>query len=248
MTIAEMYERLHLFVEHTVGEQTLMGELNPLIEYPINYPLHNENVAVHVEEIIEEIENDGVAVEMDNERENVGVHVEEIDEEMENDGVAVEMDNEGVVVDMENEGVAVEMENEGGDGIEGFVNEEGVYVEDDELDYGGNFEKEVVTNEGPTVGVESVNVGPTVVDERVIVGPTVGVESSNVGPTMVEEIVNVGPTILEVGINNGPTDLNMGVNESGPSGVVNDFGPPIDEHEEYRDEYVDENWSKGDGY
>ena len=52
MTIAEMYERLHLFVEHTVGEQTLMGELNPLIEYPIQYPVHNENVGVHVEEII----------------------------------------------------------------------------------------------------------------------------------------------------------------------------------------------------
>jgi len=86
-----------------------------------------------------------------------------------------------------------------------------------------------VTNEGPTVGVESSNV----VDERV----TVGVESSN-----------VGPTVLEEGINNGPTDLNMGVNESGPSGVVNNFGPPIYEHEEYRDEYVDENWSKGDGY
>ena len=86
-----------------------------------------------------------------------------------------------------------------------------------------------MTNEGPTVGVESSNV----VDERV----TVGVESSN-----------VGPTVLEEGINNGPTDLNMGVNESGPSGVVNNFGPPIYEHEEFRDEYVDENWSKGDGY
>jgi len=32
MTIAEMYERVHLFVEHTVGEQPLMGELNPLID------------------------------------------------------------------------------------------------------------------------------------------------------------------------------------------------------------------------
>ena len=193
MTIADMYERVHLFVEHTVGEQPLTGELNPLIEYPIQYPVHNENVGVHVKEIVEE---------------------------MENDGVDVEVDNEGVAVDMENEGIAVEMENEGGDGNEGFENEEGVYVEDDKLDCGGNFEKEVVTNEGPTVGVESSNV----VDERV----TVGGESSN-----------VEPTVLEEGINNAPTDLNMG---------VNDFGPPIYEHEEFRDEYVDENWSKGDGY
>lgn len=107
---------------------------------------------------------------------------------------------------------------------------------DDELDCGGNFENEVVTDEGPTMVVESVNVGPTV-----------GVESNDVGPTEVEESVNVGPTVLEEGLNNGPIVLNMGVNESGPSGVVNDFGPPIDEHEEYRDEYVHENGSKGDG-
>lgn len=146
------------------------------------------------------------------------------------------MENDGVDVDVENEGVAVEMENDGGDGNEGFENAEGVNVGDDELDCGGDFENEVVTDEGPTVGVESVNVGPTV-----------GVESNDVGHTEVEESVDVGPAVLEEGLNNGPTVLNVGVNESGPSGVVNNFGPPIDEHEEYRDEYVDENGSKGDG-
>jgi len=31
MEIGEMYERVHLFVEHTVGEQPQMRELNPLI-------------------------------------------------------------------------------------------------------------------------------------------------------------------------------------------------------------------------
>lgn len=35
MNIAKMYDRVHLYVEHTVGEQPEMGELNPLIEYPI---------------------------------------------------------------------------------------------------------------------------------------------------------------------------------------------------------------------
>ena len=136
--------------------------------------------------------------------------MEEIFEEMENEGVAVDLENDGVDVDLENEGVAVEMENEEDDGNEGFENAEGVNVGDDELDYGGNFEKEVVTDEGPTVGVESVNVGPTV-----------GVESNDVGPTEVEESVNLVPTVLEEELNNGPTVLNTGVNESGPSGVVN---------------------------
>jgi len=101
----------------------------------------------------------------------------------------------------------------------------------DELDCGGNFEK-VVTNEGPTY----------VVNDR----ETVGVESCNVGPTVVEESVNDGPTVVEERINNDPTDLNMGTNERGPSSVVNDYGPPIYENEEYRDEYVDENGSKED--
>jgi len=54
MHISEMYERVHLYVEHTVGEQPQVGELNPLIEYPIQYPVHNEgeNVGVHLEEIV----------------------------------------------------------------------------------------------------------------------------------------------------------------------------------------------------
>lgn len=208
MNIAEMFDRVHLYVEHTVGEQPQMGELNPLIEYPIQYPVHNEgeNVGVHLEEIVEEMDNDGVAVEMENEGENVAV--------------GVEIENEDVV-DIGNEGVAVEMENEGDDGNMGFGNAEG---------------ENVVTDEGPTY----------VVDDREIVGPTVGVESVDVGPTVVEENVHVGPTVLEDGTNNGPTDLNMGVNESGPSSGVNDFGPPIYGHEEYRDEYMDENGSKGD--
>jgi len=54
MHIGEMYEMVHLYVEHTIGEQPQMGELNPLIEYPIQYLVHNEgeNVRVHVEEIV----------------------------------------------------------------------------------------------------------------------------------------------------------------------------------------------------
>jgi len=32
MHIAEMYGRVHLYVERIVGDQPVMGELNPLIE------------------------------------------------------------------------------------------------------------------------------------------------------------------------------------------------------------------------
>jgi hypothetical protein len=196
-----------LYVEHTVGDQPQMGELNPLIEYPIQYPVHNEgeNVGVHLEEIVEEVDNDGVAVEMDNEGENVGL--------------GVEMENEGEAVDNENEGVAVEMENEGDDGnMETVVTDEGpTYVVDD---------RETV---GPTVVEESVNVGPTVVEESVNVGPTILEEGINNVPTDLNMGVNEsGPS----GVVDEYVDENGSKgdgNESEDSALGVQFGDPEEE-------------------
>jgi hypothetical protein len=207
MNIGQMFERVHLYVEHTVGDQPQMGELNPLIEYPIQYPVHNEgeNVGVHLEEIVEEVDNDGVAVEMDNEGENVGL--------------GVEMENEGEAVDNENEGVAVEMENEGDDGnMETVVTDEGpTYVVDD---------RETV---GPTVVEESVNVGPTVVEESVNVGPTILEEGINNVPTDLNMGVNEsGPS----GVVDEYVDENGSKgdgNESEDSALGVQFGDPEEE-------------------
>ena len=76
MHIAEMYGRVHFYVEHTVGEQPVTGELNPSIEYPIQNVGANVggNGGVHVEEIFEEESNAG---NVGNEG-NLGVHVEEM--------------------------------------------------------------------------------------------------------------------------------------------------------------------------
>jgi hypothetical protein len=49
--ITKMYDKVHLYVEHTVGEQPHIANMNPLIEYPI------QNVGIVMEEIVEEVEN-----------------------------------------------------------------------------------------------------------------------------------------------------------------------------------------------
>ncbi|RHN40617.1 hypothetical protein MtrunA17_Chr8g0356631 [Medicago truncatula] len=198
MHIAEMYDRVHLYVEHTVGEEPVMGELNPLIEYPIQNVGANVggNGGVHVEEIFEEEVNQGNG---GNEG-NLGVHVEEMEEIFEevaiegNCGMNVEEYFEEEMAGVNGDG-NTEMINMGGDNAEGI--NEGWGVEG-EVDCGANGDG---------------NLGPTLVDD-------IGNLRQNIGPSVLEESEHVGTTVDGEGIFNGPTTLNVGSNEAGPSAVV----------------------------
>ncbi|RHN78992.1 hypothetical protein MtrunA17_Chr1g0171951 [Medicago truncatula] len=205
MHISIEFDRVHLYVVHTVGENPPLAPLNPLIEYPIEVG----NVGVVVEEIVEEennvVENDADNVGNEGVDDVVFEDAMNFGEDVGNEGPGVEVGNEGVEVEVGNEGVEVE---------------EGGYVVEDKVVGGVNGEGQGVIDEGPSLVGEEDYVGSTVLNEGEHVGPTV----LNEGPTMVDGEINF---VINLG---GPADVRE---DNGPSvdlrdafvyGLANEYG------------------------
>jgi hypothetical protein len=226
MHIAEFYGRVHLYVEHTVGDQPVMGELNPLIEYPIENMGGNVggNVGVQVEEVFEEEGNEGI-------------NVEEYFEEGVPNVEADIAENEGINA-VENEGNAVEGEVEYGTNDDRNV---GPTLVDER----GNLRE----NMGPTVLEESEHVGTTVEGEGIFNGPTtLNMGSNEVGPSGVGN--DFGPTdfglhaeyrddyVDELGEEREDSALNTDFGDSEEEVCVDDgFGDAVGQEERVFDEW-----------